>query len=140
MGDGSTPFLHALSAELREPRSIASYEDNPIYATAFDPLRMPWHETHCVESYDEVPVRACGLLFVDHAPAKRRIVDMERFAELAQCMVVHDWNRYCYHYDKVKPLFRHQIVDKSLLPHTAILSNHIDVTTWAPPATPPTSP
>lgn len=136
MGEGSTPFLHALSAELKEPRPIASYEHNPIYATAFDPLRMPWHETHCVTSYDEVPVRPCGLLFVDHAPALRRIVDLWRFASVAECVVVHDWGHGMYRYSKIKPLYRYRAVDTSLIPYTAILSNFVDVTTWIPSTSP----
>jgi len=126
-GDFSTPILHEICQY--QDRLLISYDDHEEWHKNFTDLRTDKHEFHLVEDWSKVPVIPCGVVLIDHAPAERRVVDIERFQNDCQILVVHDtdaMNYYGYqpYFDKFKYVWTYERFKKS----TTLLSNFIDVT------------
>jgi len=74
-----------------------------------------------------------GLVFIDHGPNTRRIVEIERMADKCDYMVIHDTQPNSdrnpdlptnYHYDKIWHLFKYRYDYKKILPWTTVVSNY----------------
>lgn len=80
-GEGSTPWLRNYLAE--NNRSFLTYESN-----------MEWAEmtgSYYVTSWENPELyRDCAVCFIDHAPGEHRKVAVERMADKADIIVVHD--------------------------------------------------
>lgn len=92
-------------------------------------------------NWDKVPQRPCqvpltgtrwsrdqwGVALIDHAPAGRRIVDIERLRDSALMLVVHDTEEDGYAYEPELTRFRYRKDDERVKVRTALVSNFIDV-------------
>lgn len=125
MGTGwySTPVLHALCGDSRR---LVSVDTDAVWAERFAHLRTPSHQIITPASYDEchdLLLESWDVAFIDHAPALRRIVDIERVTH-ARYVVIHDAEE-CrdYGYSRIIPLFKYALVATRQTPWTAVLSN-----------------
>lgn len=131
MGTGyfSTLVLHWLST--MHERKVVSYESNPRWINRAKKQESPFQEVRFVENWDMVPTdRRWGLIFIDHGPNSRRHIDIARFANLADYIVVHDTEPEAdqhYHYSRVWPLFRFKKDYTKLKPNTTVVSNVFDL-------------
>ena len=125
-GDFSTTILHELCKY--QNRKLISYDDHKEWHLNFVDLKSDNHEFTLVSDWSQVPIIECGVVFIDHAPAERRVVDIERFQNHAKILVVHDTdaiNYYGYqpYFDNFKYVWKYERFKKS----TTLLSNFIDV-------------
>lgn len=132
MGIFSTPFLHWMCLE--QNRNLCSYDDNISYCMKLRDCQTDFHEIGCAFDWDDAPTdEKWGIVLVDHAPAERRRVDIERLADNAKCIIAHDSQPSSdknYHYSEIYPLFKYKREYKKGKPETVVLSNFIDVTKW----------
>jgi len=127
LGFYSTPLLHCLC--LAMGRDHLSLDGDPRWAEQFAGLREPSHRILGFERWadsepivDAVPEWA--VVFIDHGPNERRVVDAKRLATKAEFVVVHDWaiDDSAPHQRELSELFLHKRV-YGPGPHTAVLSN-----------------
>ena len=125
-GHYSTPLLHALCAA--SGRTLLTIDHDRAWLDKFESLRSPEHSLVFAEDWDRVlPVVAStpwAVVFIDHAPADRRVVEIARLARRCEFMVVHDTEHSVYGYESVfKKEFQYRYDYKRLHPWTTILSN-----------------
>ena len=134
-GLNSTPIFHWLAKA--QGRKVDSYESNGMFHRHAYNYKSDSHTIHKVEDWDkDLKIdRHWGVVFIDHAPGKRRNVEMERVANNADYVVVHDteprsdWHyNYSNHFDKYK--YRYDYT--KVYPHTSVFSNFKDVTNLFP--------
>ena len=139
----STLILHEVAR--RQDRLLISEDNDPAWLERvrakfvtpehiFRPLsRAGWREWW-------------GLVFVDHGPppelprnSKGLLNALDRGQAVLDLMgnadvfVLHDTQpdvRWEYDWDKVLPLFKHQVTDEIVGVQTTVLSNSVDVTKW----------
>lgn len=137
MGTGivSTHVLHWMC--LDQGRRLVSYENSPYYYEIAKACEGPLHSVRFVERWADAEIeRAVGrwaVALVDHAPAERRHVDVERLANCAGAIVIHDsqgLSEKHYHYQKIYPLFRYRLGWGKARPSATVLSNFVDVRKW----------
>ena len=132
-GDFSTPVLHELMGYLKihQPhRLLYSFDSNEQWVKNFADLDNGyWHFVSFISDWDKVIVRKCGVVFIDHAPAERRIVDIERFKDMADIIVVHDTQKSNYYgYEPLLSSFKYRFDYERYSQKTTFVSNFIDVT------------
>jgi len=129
MGGGlsSTPLLNQFA---RTGRKVITFESNPEFYNTIKELECQNHRIELVNDWKDVPAIAASIVFIDHAPAERRIVDIAKFKH-ALILVVHDFEKKAYYgYNKILPLFKY-VKEYTYYPKTtAVLSNFVDVTGW----------
>jgi hypothetical protein len=111
----STPQLAAMCADFR------SYETDAEWASGL--VGLCRGVTH-VNSYDDVPVKPYGLVFIDNAPEERRKIDLARFAE-SRLVVVHDTDpQYgdLYGLEESLALYPYRFDYRKISPHTTVVS------------------
>lgn len=121
LGSGwySTPILHEIAAA--QNRVLITVDNNNEWLLKFEHLRSPIHSLVAVSNWDEfVPGHEFGLVFVDHAPAGRRAVDIRRLVEFTSLFVCHDTEAGGYGYEVILPVLEHVETDRSLPPWTTI--------------------
>ena len=64
---------------------------------------------------------------IDHSPAERRIIDIERFWAHAKVIVVHDVEHDLYGYDPVLSSFEYCYSDMRQAPWTAVIGDVLDL-------------
>lgn len=125
-GDFSTPILHELCR--LQDRLLTSFDNNAQWSSNFDDLLSDTHQMYFVENWDAVDVFDCSVVLIDHAPANRRIVDIERYANAAEILVVHDTDKMGYYgYGPVFNTFEYKSTYKRFMKSTTLLSNRLDV-------------
>ena len=125
----STPYLHY--ACLPTKRKLVSYDNSEGWVRYFRDCRTDFHEVNHIDDWDKLPINNFyDVVFVDHAPARRRITEVRRLVDHADYVVIHDSNgrfENWYHYSLIYPLFKYQYEYGVLMPHTTVLSNLHDV-------------
>lgn len=116
-GYGSTPFLRQFC--VFAGRDFYSYDSNFDWA-------QKTGSTY-IDDWDKLvlPVRP-SVLFLDHAPGERRKVDLKKYANIAEIIVIHDTEPTGAGDYQVRPLFslfQHCADDPSDAAWTTILSN-----------------
>ena len=122
-GNFSTPLLHGLSEYYN--RRLYTYESDGEWLKRFANFSSPLHSISFVRNWDDVKPQG-GLVLIDHAPAERRMVDIIRFKDIAEVLVVHDTNKakfYGYNFDAFKYKFLYDKVEQT----TTLVSNFVDV-------------
>lgn len=111
MGEGSTPRLAKyLNEKEGENRVLLSFENNEDYWERYKPENKI-HQSILVSEWDDVYVFFQGqasVVFIDHAPGERRIIDIEKIAERCEYLVIHDTETDGagdYGYEKIWHLF-----------------------------------
>jgi hypothetical protein len=120
----STPLLHLLCAD----RLLVSVEQDPGWASRFEDLRVPGrHELVLTRSWEDLAWLervAWDVVFVDHAPARRRVVDLARLRSAARFLVVHDTEAdEQYGWEPLLSSFAHRADDRRARPWTTVVSD-----------------
>ena len=132
----STPILRWLcemSGWLQEGngRTLYSYETSEGWyqraAIRTKKDLFPFHKVIKIDNFDEAKIeKHWGLAFIDHAPTRRRQVEIERLANWADYIVIHDTNPQhdrAYKYSKIWGLFKNRYDFTKYYPHTSVVSN-----------------
>jgi hypothetical protein len=138
MGVFSSPILHNVCT--LEKRELVSIDNNETFVKWNSRYANTYHKIFYVDDWAKADIdRKWDVAFVDHSPSERRIVEIERLANLARYIVVHDTNYHYnsfYHYDKVLPLFKYSYTFEAVEPSTTVFSNFVNLDgfwdkTWA---------
>lgn len=124
-GEGSTELLREYCNE--KNRLFYSYENNKEYADKFG--------VNYIEDWNQLEIiQPIGLLFIDHAPGDQRKIDIERHANKADVIIVHDTEESSdsgYQMSLILSTFVYRIDYKpKTFAHTTAVSNIIDVSKW----------
>ncbi len=133
MGDYSTPLLHEIiKSEIYhgKDRRLISVESDLAWAKNFEDLKTPWHELLHINDWKDFEFPDdISVMFIDHAPAERRIVDIEKFKNRVSVIVVHDTEKTNYYgYERILSKFKYRFEYERYSKRTTLLSNTIDVT------------
>lgn len=129
MGTYSTPILDLLCRESK--RLLVSYDNDPDWFEKNKAWECDFHKVYFVDNYDKADIDNVhwGVAIIDHKPAERRIIDIERLAQKVNFLIVHDteetWEKD-FHYRSVFPLFKYRYDYTICRPATTILSNFFD--------------
>ena len=132
MGVGfySTPFIHWFCVPRQ--RHVVSVDNVPGYHQMSNSFTdAQYHRLILVENWDLPELdKPWDVVFIDHAPALRRRVDILRFANLAKLIVVHDTNgrdERHYHLKEIWPQFKYRLDYYQHYPMTTMVSNYMDI-------------
>lgn len=128
MGVFSTPILHSLC--LDKKRMLFSFENNLEYFNMHKSFVDEYHKINLVDNWDNIEIdnTHCGLAFVDHKPAERRISEVKKLKDIADYIIIHDSEPELdgqYKYSLIYSLFkfRRDYILKEGLAQTTVLSN-----------------
>jgi len=129
-GEGSTLFLHEYC--LKNNRQLYSLDSNEDWVKKFKHLESPMHIIQHVPDWDKFDFARLkiAVALVDHAPGERRIIDIERLANLAKILVLHDTEPVGagdYKFQKIWHLFKYRKDDSMFLAWTTAVSNFIEL-------------
>jgi hypothetical protein len=137
-GDFSTVLLHAICKA--QGRYLLSTDTSKEWLGLFldlksdihDFIYVPvyeddWQKNPKPEKWDEIGNQEWGVVFIDHRPGERRRVDIERFSDKAEIIVVHDTEEKGYMYEYVLSKFKYRYDDKRYNVYTTVVSNTIDL-------------
>ena len=120
----STPLLHWMCKYL--DRELITYEQEPSYYQFEHTFQSRQHRIRFVKDWDEIKIpEHVGMVFIDHHPPERRMIELERFKDSADYIVVHDTERTTreYNRDEVFALFKYRYDWKACKPWTSVVSN-----------------
>jgi hypothetical protein len=127
----STLLLHWLSSITH--RHVYSYESKEYWYERAKKYESKYHHIVLCKDWDSADFdkKHWGMVFIDHGPNSRRAVDIPRFANIADYIVIHDTQPdqkhvnlpQDYHYERVWPLFKYRYDYKKVLPWTSVVSN-----------------
>jgi predicted SPOUT superfamily RNA methylase MTH1 len=86
-----------------------------------------WEKNPKPELWDNVGNQTWGVVFVDHRPGERRTVDIKRFSNKSDIIVVHDTEYIGYGYESVFSDFKYRFDYKRYNTYTTLVSNSVDV-------------
>jgi hypothetical protein len=124
LGFYSTPLLHCFAHE--QERQLLSLENDVNWAAQFEGVQDHFHKVAAVPNWEaseaivDAAAQDWAVVFIDHGPNERRLVDARRLAHRAEFVVVHDWDDAAY--AELAALFKFKWVSKCG-PLTAVLSN-----------------
>jgi hypothetical protein len=138
-GDYSTPLLHAVCS--KDKRYLLSTDTDQGWLSLFTDLENDWHKFQYVNVYeDDWSINpkphlwdAIGgdthwaMVFIDHRPGERRIVDVERLRNNTDIFVIHDTETEGYGYEPVLSSFKYKYVDTRYATQTTVVSDTINV-------------
>lgn len=126
-GPSSTPLLHWVCKDMR--RSLISYENDPEFYNYARQYRSKLHRIVLVKDWDEIDTKTHrGLILIDHSPAERRSIDIIRFKDSADFIVIHDTDEeQHYGYQKTWPYFKYVYTWKECRPWVSVVSNYKDL-------------
>ena len=120
-GPSSTPLLHWVCKDMN--RKLISYENNTNYYQYARQFRSGLHRIIFVNNWDEIDVKTHrGVVFIDHAPTERRKVDIIRFKNSADYVVIHDTEAESQ-YSDIWQHFIHVYTWKRCRPWVSVVSN-----------------
>lgn len=123
----STLLLHWL-ANLYG-RKVYSYENQTYWLKRALKIssNSPYHKIIFLNSWDKLPdSKHWGLVFIDHAPAERRVIEIKKFANKADYIVIHDTGPESdneYHFSEIWQNFKYVYHYKQAKPWTSVVSN-----------------
>jgi len=124
----STPLLHWLCKAM--DRNLITYEQDPTYYAFERTFQSRQHSIRFVENWDDIKIpEHCGMVFIDHHPSERRMIELERFKDIADYIVVHDTERESreYNREEVFAMFKYRYDWKKCKPWTSVVSNFHDL-------------
>lgn len=143
-GDYSTPMLHALCAPTK--RKLLSTDANKEWLELFIDMQRDWHTFTYVPAYEPYSTKnnisysigqdawdAIGsdthwsIVFIDHSPGLRRVVDIERLRPNTDIFVIHDAQDKSHGYDPVAQTFKYVYEYRRYHVTTLVVSDVIDV-------------
>lgn len=128
----STPFLHWFCRF--QNRKLITYENHSDYYHYERKFQSDLHRVKFVESWDDIEIEEpVSILFIDHHPSSQRSLDVIKFKDKADFIIIHDTERddpNTYDYSRIWPHFKYRYDYKDVKPYTTVVSNTIDVTKW----------
>lgn len=115
-----------------EKRPIVSYETDKEWYEANKIYRSDFHKIIHIPDWDSADIEGThwSLALVDHAPAKRRRIEIKRLASKANFVLVHDTepesDKY-FKYSWVYKYYKYRFDYKLCRPNTTVLSNYFDL-------------
>lgn len=110
MGQGSTPFLHEYCKA--NGRKLFSYDNNLEWSSKFESYAWTGHSISHVVDWDDVHRLhpSPDVVLIDHAPGERRYIDVQKYANAAKILVIHDSEPAAtgYMMDKIWRLFKYR--------------------------------
>ncbi len=132
VGHGSTPYLHKYCEDSK--RQLYSFENNMEWLEKFSELKSQYHFMTHVVDWDDVARThpSPDVVLIDHAPGERRYIDVQRYANQAKIIIIHDSEPAAtgYMMDKIWGLFKYRKDFESPGAWASAVSNFIDVTKW----------
>lgn len=120
----STPLLHWICKF--QNRNLISYESDPAYYAFEHMFQSRQHRIRFVENWDKIEIpKKVGVVFIDHHPPERRMIETLRFKDVADYIVIHDTERETREYNQpeVFEQFKYRFDWKDCRPWTSVLSN-----------------
>lgn len=138
-GDYSTPLLHSVCS--KNERYLLSTDTDQKWLSYFTDMENDWHKFKYVKVYeDDWEInpqpnewdaiggdRHWSVVFIDHRPGERRVIDIARLRNNTEIFVVHDTEQSEYYYEPLLSSFRYKYVDKRYTTQTTVVSDTIDV-------------
>jgi hypothetical protein len=125
-GNGSTPMLWDLC-----PGRLMTYENNPewiAYAKSIHAFNL-----FLVDDWDAMlpspGMSRASVVFIDHAPGHRRVIDIAAWRMCADFVVIHDTEEKSYGYEYVLSAFKYRYDDKRVRPWTTAVSMFREIPT-----------
>lgn len=121
----STPLLHWMCKFM--DRELITYENDPAYYAFEHTFQSRQHRIRFVEDWDKINTKTHrGMVFIDHHPPKRRMVELLRFKDSADYIVIHDTERLSREYNKseIFEQFKYRYDWKDCKPWTSVVSNY----------------
>ena len=129
MGGGffSTPYLHWACWP---DRKLVTYDNQPKYFNEIKQYESDYHKLYLIDNWDKADISGkWDIALIDHDRPSRRITEIEKLAQTAKYLVLHDaqpkWD-WKFGYSKIYPLFKYRY-DFNIYPQTTILSNYKEV-------------
>jgi len=114
-------------------RTLYSYESKEGWYKRASSKADDSHKVIFTPDFDKADFdqRHWGMVFIDHGPNTRRIVEIKRLANKCDYMVIHDTTPNPknpdiptdYHYEKIWDLFKYRYDYKKIEPWTSVVSN-----------------
>ena len=112
-------------------RTLYSFESNKRWYDRAMRKPKPFWELTYVENWDDADIeRSWGMAFIDHAPSRRRHIDVARLADYADYIVMHDTepeSDKSNKYSEIWDLFEYRHDYTKCLPWTSVVSNFYDL-------------
>ncbi len=124
----STPILHWLCKML--DRELITYEQEPNYYAFERQFQSRQHRIRFVDDWDNISIpKHVGMVFIDHHPPERRMIETLRFKDVADYIVIHDTERVDRKYNRseVFEQFKYRYDWKECKPWTSVVSNKKDL-------------
>ena len=124
----STPLLHWLCKSM--DRELISYENDPAYYAFERMFQSRQHRIRFIEDWDKIDTKTHrGVVFIDHHPPERRMIEMLRFKDSADYIVIHDTERQSREYNREEAFaqFKYRYDWKGCKPWTSVVSNFKDL-------------
>lgn len=124
----STPLLHWICK--MQDRELISYEQEPNYYAFERQFQSRQHRIRFVKNWDNIPIpKHVGMVFIDHHPPERRMIETLRFKDVADYIVIHDTERESGEYNRpeVFEQFKYRYDWKACKPWTSVVSNLKDL-------------
>lgn len=133
----STPFLHWICK--KQQRRLLTIENDEKW---FKFCRKYYQSSHhqlirhrfvFVKNWDDALReinKKWDVVLVDHSPSERRVLEIQKLANLAKFIIIHDADDHKernYHYSKIYPLFKYRYDFKDVEPATTVLSNLVNL-------------
>lgn len=129
----STTLFHLMCKQKK--RIVVSYENDLEWYKKFEGYDCDFHSIRFIEDWDALPedFKYWGLVFIDQRPARRRRTDALKYKDIANFIILHDTEPEqdkFFGYKKIYPEFKYVYQYTEARPHTAVLSNYYDVSTY----------
>lgn len=124
----STPLLHWMCKDM--DRNLITYEQDAEYYQFERAFQSRQHRIRFVKNWDNIRIpKHVGMVFIDHHPPKRRMIELLRFKDVADYIVVHDTERESREYNlpEVFEQFKYRHDWKACKPWTSVVSNFKDL-------------
>lgn len=124
----STPLLHWICKFQR--RKLITYEHHLAYYAFERQFQSHLHSIRFVKNWDEIDTDThVGMVFIDHHPPERRMIETLRFKDSADFIVIHDTERVSreYNREEVFEQFKYRHDWKECRPWTSVFSNYKDL-------------
>lgn len=121
-GPFSTPILHWICK--LQGRKLVTYENEPTFYKLCKRFQSGLHSIRFIEDWDKMDFKThWGMVFIDHHPSERRVVDVVNFKDKADYIVIHDTNRAKYYFEPGFAQFKYRYDWKDCKPYTSVVSN-----------------
>jgi hypothetical protein len=129
MGAGpfSTPLLHWLCKD--RGLRLRTYENDPFYYNFASQFQSNSHSIRKIENWNDLELKGhLGIIFIDHHPMEQRGIDVIRFKDYADYLILHDTEKpETYGYQDIWKHFKYSYSWKECRPWTSVVSNFKDL-------------